>query len=57
MPDAKVFISEALVETSFIFSSIDCAVKSVGEIISKLNALKEKNGEFDHSLLAKKQTT
>ena len=57
MPESKVFISKALVETSSIFSFMDCVVKSITKIISKLDALKEKNVEFYHLLLAKKQTT
>ena len=57
MCKAKAFISNALAQTSYIFSSIDCAVKSNAEIVSKLDALKEKKVEFDHSLLAKKQAT
>ena len=36
---------------------MDCAVKSTVEILSKLDAVKEKNMEFDHSLLDKKQAT
>ena len=36
---------------------MDCVVKFNVEIVSKFDALKEKNMEFDHSLLAKKQAT
>ena len=52
--ETTAFISEALAQTSSIFSSKDCAVKSNAEIISKLDALKEKNMDFNHSILAKK---
>ena len=54
MPKAKAFILEALAEMSSIFSSLDCAMKLSMETVSKLDALKEKIMEFDHSLLAKK---
>ena len=57
MHEAKAFISDSLVQTFYIFSSIDCAVKSNAKILFKLDTLKEKNMEFDHSLLAKKQDT
>ena len=57
VPESKVFISEPLAETSSIFSSMDCAVKYTLEIIFKLDALKGKKMEFNHSLLFKKQTT
>ena len=57
VPETTTFISEALAQTYSIFSSMDCVVKSNVEIIPKLNALKEKNMEFDHSLLSKKQVT
>ena len=50
-------MSDALARTSSIFSSMDCAIKSNAEIVSKSDALKEKKMEFDHSLLAKKQAT
>ena len=48
------FIYEAFAQTSSIFSSMDCVVKSIVEIVSKLDALKEKNMDFDHSILTKK---
>ena len=54
MSDANVFISEALAKTSSIFSSMDYVVKSIVQITSKLDALKEKKMECDNALLAKK---
>ena len=42
MPKAKAFIFNALAQTSSIFSSLDCVVKSNTKIVSKLDALKEK---------------
>ena len=41
MHESKVFISKALVETSSIFSSMNCAIKSNAKIVSKLDALKK----------------
>ena len=57
MLEAKAFIFEAIALTSYVFSSIDFVVKSIAKIIFKLDALKKKKVEFDHPLLAKKQTT
>ena len=54
---SKVFISEALAQTSYIFHSLDHALKSNMEISSKLDALKRKKIEFELTLLAKKQAT
>ena len=50
---SKVFISEALAQTSYIFPSL----KSNMEISSKLDALKRKKIEFELTLLAKMQAT
>ena len=57
MFEAKAFNSDAFARTSSIFSSMDCILKSNAKIVSKLDALKKKNMEFDHSHLAKKQAT
>ena len=56
MLEYKVFILETLAETSSIFPSLDCAMKSSMEISSKLDALKEKKVEFEHTFLAKDTT-
>ena len=37
---SKVFILEALAQTSFVFLALDCALKSNMEISPKLDALK-----------------
>ena len=57
MHEAKAFIFEAIGRTSYVFSFVNFVVKSIVKIIFKLDALKEKKVEFDHPLLAKKQTT
>ena len=54
---SKVFISEALAQTSYISPSLDHALKSNMEISSKLDALKRKKIEFELTLLAEKQAT
>ena len=54
---SKVFISEALTQTSSIFLDLDHALKSNMEIPSKLDALKGKKIEFEQALLAKKRAT
>ena len=40
VPQSKVFISKALPQNSFVFPSLDHALKSNMEISSKLDALK-----------------
>ena len=48
VPQSKVFILEALAQTSSIFLTMDRALKSNVEISSKLDALKgKKNIEFE----------
>ena len=57
MPHSKVFISEDLAHTSYVFLSLDHALKSNMEISSTLDALKRQKIDFDSAKLAKKQTT
>ena len=57
MSQSKIFILEALVQTSSIFPTLDCALKSNMEISSKLDALKRQKIEFEQAQLAKKQAT
>ena len=57
VPQSKVFISEALAQTSYVFTILDRALKSNMEISSKLDALKRHKTEFEHAQLAKKQAT
>ena len=46
VPHSKVFISEALPQTSSVFPTLDYASKSNIEISSKLDALKRHKTEF-----------
>ena len=57
MSETNAFISMALAQSFIIFPSMDCAMKSNSKIVSKLDALKEKIMEFEHSILPKKQAT
>ena len=57
MPQSKLLISEALAQTSYIFSALDRSLQSNTEIPSKLDVLKGQKIEFEQALLAKKQTT
>ena len=57
VPQSKVFILEALAQTSSAFTALDRALKSNMEISSKLDALKRQKTEFKHAQLAKKQAT
>ena len=57
VPQFKVFILEALAQTSYIFLALDSALKYNMEISSKLDTLKRKKTEFNHDQLAKKQAT
>ena len=54
MSQSKVFISEALAQTSYISPTLDCVLKANMEISSKLDVLKGKKIEFERVLLAKK---
>ena len=47
VPQSKVFISKALAQTSYVFPTLDCALKSDMEISSKLDALKRQKTKFD----------
>ena len=49
VPQSKVFILEALAQTSSIFPTLDHALKSNREIFSNLDALKEQKIEFEHA--------
>ena len=55
VPQSKVFISEALAQTSSLFPTLDRALKSNMEISSKLVALKRQKIEFERVQLVKKQ--
>ena len=55
VPQSKVFISEALAQTSYVFPTLDCALKSTMEISSKLDALKRQKIEFEQAQLEKKR--
>ena len=57
VPQSKVFISEALSDTSSVFPTLDRSLKYNMEIFSKLDALKRQKTEFDQAQLAKKQAT
>ena len=46
---SKIFISEALTQTSFVFLALNCALKSNMEISSKLYALKRRKTEFEQA--------
>ena len=54
VPQFKIFISEALAQTSSIFLVLDRALKSNKEISSKLDALKRQKTKFEQAQLAKK---
>ena len=56
-PQSKVFISEALTQTSSIFPTLDRALKFNIEISSKLDALKRQKIELEQAQLIKKQAT
>ena len=57
VPKTTAFITVDLTQTSSIFLSTDCSMKSSMEISSKLYALKEKKLEFEHTLLSKDSNT
>ena len=57
MPHFKVFISEALAQSFFVFLALYRSLKSNMEISSKLDALKGQKIEFEQAQLAKKQAT
>ena len=57
VPQSKVFILEALAQTSSIFPAMDRALKSNMEISSTLDALKRQKNEFDQAQFSKKQAT
>ena len=54
VPQYKVFILEALAQTSYVFPTLDCALKSNMEISSTLDPLKRKKTEFDQAQRVKK---
>ena len=55
VPQSKVFISEALAHISYIFPTLDGALKSSMEISSKLDALKRQKTKFEKAQISKKQ--
>ena len=57
VPQSKVFILKALVQTSYVFPTLDRSLKSNMKISSKVDALKRQKIEFEQAQLTKKQAT